>query len=134
MKHKHCEVIKAWAEGSEIEVMCKGEWMDAGIPTWSESNAYRIKPPAPKWPETTLEYAKLYDAYNSSSVNGLMFVANAALAHALEIGQVVLPDVERDRKIARAARDAVVESAIVDNGIVLYCWFDADKIINGVKP
>lgn len=44
-KHKHSEMIKAWADGFEIEVNRKnGEgWMDCNNPLWSELFDYRIK-------------------------------------------------------------------------------------------
>ena len=48
MKHKHCELIKAWADGAEIEQACRngiGEilWCPfKGV--WQEYYEYRIKP------------------------------------------------------------------------------------------
>lgn len=43
--HKHAELIKAWAEGAEIEfknfVDC---WVQVNEPSWLESYQYRIKP------------------------------------------------------------------------------------------
>ncbi len=42
MKHKHCKLIKAWADGAEIEVF-NGEWISASDPRWT-SPKYRIKP------------------------------------------------------------------------------------------
>ena len=44
MKHKHAELIKAWADGSEIEVKVNGGWDNAKRPSWSEFTEYRIKP------------------------------------------------------------------------------------------
>jgi hypothetical protein len=44
--HKHAELIKAWADGAEIEVLdnCM-EWKDIGAYTsWHEQSIYRIKP------------------------------------------------------------------------------------------
>lgn len=93
--HKHAEVIKAWADGAEIELMHPdGAWTDSGIPTWSIWNVYRIKPPAPKWPETNLSGDFLDDAWASFDGDGAesaKHIANLALAHALETGQVILP-------------------------------------------
>ena len=46
--HKHAELIKAWADGAEIEF--KGysrKWEDVERPVWSEWDEYRLKP-APK--------------------------------------------------------------------------------------
>jgi|SRR4051812_40727673 hypothetical protein len=47
MKHVHCEVIKEWADGAEIQYLyATNEWRDAGKnPTWSASAIYRVKPP-----------------------------------------------------------------------------------------
>ena len=44
--HKHAEIIKAWADGAEIE--CKpssGDTWTVTNPTWSHLYDYRIKPP-----------------------------------------------------------------------------------------
>ena len=42
-RHKHCEVIKAWAEGAEIQVKGSDGWEDT-TPLWHSHNEYRIKP------------------------------------------------------------------------------------------
>ena len=44
--HKHAELIKAWADGAEIEVYqpAFGRWEEAE-PAWHTSFEYRIKPP-----------------------------------------------------------------------------------------
>ena len=45
--HKHAELIKAWADGAEIEVWhpIDEEWVSREIaPLWYESYEYRIKP------------------------------------------------------------------------------------------
>lgn len=42
---KHCEVIKAWADGAKIESRWSdGVWRDSVDPSWSETHEYRIKP------------------------------------------------------------------------------------------
>jgi len=43
-KHKHAEVIIAWANGEEIQYEHKGSWMDVNDPDWYETINYRIKP------------------------------------------------------------------------------------------
>ena len=43
-RHKHCELIKAWAEGSEIQAQANGQWIDERNPLWFEKMEYRIKP------------------------------------------------------------------------------------------
>lgn len=43
--HKHAELIKAWADGAEIE--CRyggGAWCFVTRPDWDEDCEYRIKP------------------------------------------------------------------------------------------
>jgi len=46
MKHKHCDIIKAWADGAEIEYFHTGcqQWFKAPSPQWNEDTEYRIKP------------------------------------------------------------------------------------------
>lgn len=44
--HKHAELIKAWADGAEIQCKILGTegWANIDLPAWSEGLAYRIKP------------------------------------------------------------------------------------------
>ena len=44
--HKHADVIKAWADGAEVQYRCSasGDWMPATCPGWSHIATYRIKP------------------------------------------------------------------------------------------
>ena len=45
MKHKHAELIKAWADGAEIQFYTvTREWIDIDNPDWKEGFRYRIKP------------------------------------------------------------------------------------------
>jgi hypothetical protein len=46
MKHKHAELIHAWADGAEIDVFIKHslEWVQAEPPAWFDDYEYRIKP------------------------------------------------------------------------------------------
>lgn len=43
---KHAELIKAWADGAEIQMFyhLHGEWLDVESPAWHELSDYRIKP------------------------------------------------------------------------------------------
>jgi hypothetical protein len=41
--HKHAELIKAWADGAEIQIHMAIGWTDCN-PTWIEGVEYRIKP------------------------------------------------------------------------------------------
>ncbi len=42
--HKHAELIKAWADGAEIEMFDGASWLRRENPMWSEAIVYRIKP------------------------------------------------------------------------------------------
>ena len=49
--HKHSELIKAWADGAEIECYCRSvdKWHYHANPMWIPSLEYRVKPrPKPK--------------------------------------------------------------------------------------
>ena len=42
--HKHADLIKAWADGAEIEMrLSNGKWGEAK-PSWDEGIEYRVKP------------------------------------------------------------------------------------------
>ena len=44
-KHKHYDMIVAWANGEEVEMFSCGEWQRLTNPIcWSEESTYRIKP------------------------------------------------------------------------------------------
>lgn len=44
--HKHAELIKAWADGAEIEYLNAVEcWVTARVPAWNVETEYRIKDP-----------------------------------------------------------------------------------------
>ena len=44
--HKHAEVIKAWADGAEIQYCHPhtNEWLNVDEPNWCSGIVYRIKP------------------------------------------------------------------------------------------
>lgn len=44
--HKHAELIKAWADGAEIQVRAAlgGPWVNISDPQWHEDQDYRISP------------------------------------------------------------------------------------------
>lgn len=45
MKHKHADLIKAWADGAEVEYLSfTKEWIALQNPSWREDSEYRIKP------------------------------------------------------------------------------------------
>ena len=52
-RHKHADVIIAWAEGKDVQVRDEGtkRWYDVvpGNPIFSEDREYSIKPPSKKY-------------------------------------------------------------------------------------
>ena len=46
MKHKHADLIHAWADGVEIEYFHNGckAWYKAPNPQWNEDTEFRVKP------------------------------------------------------------------------------------------
>lgn len=43
-KHKHCEIIKAYADGYPIQVKVNSAWLDIDCPHFYDAEEYRIKP------------------------------------------------------------------------------------------
>lgn len=46
-RHKHADLIHAWAEGSEIQIFRNAmfsNWHDIDTPSWGDEEEYRIKP------------------------------------------------------------------------------------------
>ena len=95
--HKHAEVIKAFADGKQIEYKDRYDGQCRAIcesPLFMVDGEYRLKPEVvkPKWPETTMTETELEEVYyyDAPGYNHTV-IANAAIAHALETGLVVLP-------------------------------------------
>jgi hypothetical protein len=42
--HKHADLIKAWADGAEIEWKDRDGFWEVGEPSWNVDSEYRIKP------------------------------------------------------------------------------------------
>lgn len=96
MKHKHAEVIKAWADGATIQYMHKeGDWMVTFNPQWFADSEYRVKPEK-VYPETLMtsdEIDAIFMPLDSEPIRyDLIAVANAAIRHAIDSGQVVVPE------------------------------------------
>jgi hypothetical protein len=56
MKHKHADLIHAWAEGKQIQSRndISGCWKDNCLPMWAQDTMYRIKP------EPKPDYVKIF--------------------------------------------------------------------------
>ena len=80
MKHKHAELIKAWADGAQIQVfndrrMC---WEDvAACPYWVDNFQYRIKPEEKK---TVVKYLWAIDKGNGFALHPF-FVADGSIPY-----------------------------------------------------
>ena len=69
--HKHADLIKAWADGAEIEVYnAHGEWVgyyEGESPSWSEDFKYRIK----HQPKPDKKYdLRVYEHSCSNAIDG----------------------------------------------------------------
>ena len=73
--HKHADLIKAWADGAEIQ--CHHEdygWIDTLYPKWWEFNNYRIKPKEQKKLNIPWELIKPEFTQAAMDENGEVFV------------------------------------------------------------
>lgn len=94
--HKHAELIRAWADGAEIEyyVVSSSKWHRCveNKPAWDTMMEYRIKPEPPKYPQTSFTSEDIAEiARNTPGVwrDSYIAIANAAIARAIEDGDVV---------------------------------------------
>ncbi len=85
--HKHAALIIAWAQGAKVQILHNGEWTDSESPMWSKSREYRLKP------IFAIPLDLIAIAYNSGDTfeGKLRKIAEAAVNHLLDTGQVVLP-------------------------------------------
>lgn len=83
MRHKHADLIYAWAEGAEIQIRSTGgAWFD-GPPSWDERCEYRIKP-APK-PDVVCYYTA---DVNNRDVGKILMGDNLKLTFDGETGKL----------------------------------------------
>jgi hypothetical protein len=58
--HKHAELIKAWADGAEVQIKFYEGWRDIRPIDWNENAEFRIKPePKPDtvaYPSVAISY------------------------------------------------------------------------------
>ena len=66
MQRKHAELIKAWADGAEIEVFDKKEWRESKFPSWNDDLSYRIKPE----PVKVVRYLVVNNAFTLHGFSG----------------------------------------------------------------
>lgn len=98
--HVHAELIKQWADGAEIQYFhsSMAQWLNFNsdeVIQWLPHMEYRIKPEPPKYPLSKMTGADLYEAWfsvdviGSSSGENMAAIANAAIARAIQDGDVV---------------------------------------------
>ena len=81
MRHKHADLIHAWAEGAEIQMSASTNdpdfgWIKVeGTPNWDwEGLNYRIKPKEPNWWENIPEHGVLVEGVHTGYVTKLKFM------------------------------------------------------------
>ena len=68
-RHKHADIIHAWAEGAEVEFKCPGgKWMLEQYPNFYAQDEYRIKPKDPDWWENIPEHGVLVKSNCDGSI------------------------------------------------------------------
>lgn len=131
---KHAALIHKWLNGAKIQWRYAGsQWRDCDDdnPEWSPLIEYRVKPVEPEreYPKTQMSPEELDHIWcNGPPNSGLscVVVANAALRHACDSGQV-LSRAEFDRAIGdRAARDVAVATEVLKS--LLWVFQPTDKV------
>ena len=80
-RHKHADLIHAWAEGAEIEVLNKidtGIWSISANPQWKPECEYRIKPKKQEWWENIPEHGVL--CRHENDANAISLIRSSILA------------------------------------------------------
>jgi hypothetical protein len=85
--HKHADLIKAWADGAEIqykmsEYLASDVWIDTHQPVWESNNEYRVKPKTVKyrlylykgWASHTIRVGIQESPYDSDKSNSEGFI------------------------------------------------------------
>jgi len=85
MKHKHCELIKAWAEGAEIEYLFISEWKPIEKPSWDEKTEYRVKPNIETWYYPIVSNDHSFEYMSSTGINKLHNVDEEFKGKAVEV-------------------------------------------------
>ena len=79
--HIHAELIKAWADGSQIQWFSEGQqkWFDVASPAWELNYKYRIKPETKPdvvrwcWATTLMGESRDHDGENGSANLKIVF-------------------------------------------------------------
>jgi hypothetical protein len=88
--HRHAKLIKAWADGAEIETWSKKNlvWEEITSPFWLETEEYRIKP-QPVITKAYMHYDHIEELVKQGGFNGRqhlsLFYNNRNMAKHLEL-------------------------------------------------
>jgi hypothetical protein len=118
--HIHAELIKAWADGAEIEVQHKTVWLPATCPTWQVETKYRVKPEPHKW-------QKEMDAYAAGKT--IQWRYRSEWRDCDEWGAGAPLWITRDGHDYRIKPELVVYTCLVNKGVGLY----SPKIVASVQ-
>ena len=79
-RHKHADLIHAWAEGAEIEGFNPntGEWVHTNAPNFNRNYEYRIKPKEPEWWDNIPEHGVL--CRHENDANAISLIRSSILA------------------------------------------------------
>lgn len=125
--YKHAEVIKAWADGEQIEYRPDGQqhWTLCGHafkPSWAEEYEYRVKPEKvyPVTQMTREEMDHVWCTAKGNSSSSIRAVANAALRHAIDANQIItaldhnnaLAALDQSLHAAQHVRDMAIAEAV----------------------
>ena len=90
-KHKHSELIIAWANGATIEtyMVSDDEWVTAINPLWDKNRQYRVKP-QPKITKAYMHYDGIEEEVQKGSFNykdprNVLFDSNHGMNEHLEM-------------------------------------------------
>jgi len=93
MRHKHADLICAWANGAQIQTYrpFTEEWIDTLAPAWVEGSRYRIKP------EPKPDVMKQFHAVDYSVYSAMYFdrIPNLKLTFDGETGELKAAEVMR---------------------------------------
>ena len=121
--HVHSEVIKAYADGAQIEFRHapNREWEGVAQPHFDVGTEYRVKPEPRAYPVTQMSIAELTKAYNDNQhINGLVGIANAALRHSIDAKQIItMADHHEEMMKHDDARDMAIARAVENTYCVL---------------
>lgn len=107
--HKHAELIKAWADGAEIQYKAMDglSWIDTERPGWCERDTYRIKPSV-EIPEGFTAYTKdARFAVDANNIKGYEFLMSDGSKTFFALGHG-MPHRQRDIIAYRVVKKAPV--------------------------